>query len=240
LSAGTVHLYILAPDGHCIDSQHVATATKVDKLTAMLERTVDRLKTPAGKPLVTPACQCTAPKAGKDDLVLHLVARNVRRQGNEDVPARPKLGETRSAGWGSYPAENWIVLSKELWQRLLPGKVPGLGSSWELDRTAAARILNHVYPSTENNDIRTNRIDRQELKATVLSNKDGVLRCRLDGRLRMKHPFYHKDDGNFVDTRMVGILELDAEARRIRSLQLATQQAMYGRIAFGVAVQSVR
>ena len=46
LSAGTVHVYLLGPDGHPIDSQHVATATKIDKLTEMLERTVSRLKLP--------------------------------------------------------------------------------------------------------------------------------------------------------------------------------------------------
>ena len=32
-SAGTVHVYLLAPDGRALDSLHVATAYKVDKLT---------------------------------------------------------------------------------------------------------------------------------------------------------------------------------------------------------------
>jgi hypothetical protein len=62
LSTGTVHVYVVAPDGQPLDSQHVATATKVDQLIAMLERTVDRLKTPPGKALVPVSNQARKPK----------------------------------------------------------------------------------------------------------------------------------------------------------------------------------
>jgi hypothetical protein len=238
LSAGTVHVYILSSDGHPIDSQHVATATNVDKMIAMLERTVDRLKLKAGKPLVTPAKQAPAPEAGSDDLVLHLIARNVRRQGDQDVPHRPKLGETRSGNWGAYPAENWIILKKEEWKKLLPGGAAKPGGTWDPDPETAARLLKYFYPSTENNDLRTNRIDRQALRATVVSVKDGVVRARLDGFLKMKHPFYHKDDGNFVEAPLVGLMEFDVKHSRIRSFQLATDAATYRRLTFGVVVAS--
>src|SRR6516162_5062907 len=50
-SSGTVHVYIIAPDGSAFDSMHVAEATKVDKLTAMLESSIERLKVPAGEPI---------------------------------------------------------------------------------------------------------------------------------------------------------------------------------------------
>ncbi|HEV3021394.1 MAG TPA: hypothetical protein VGX76_02965, partial [Pirellulales bacterium] len=60
LSTGTVHVYILDPDGRPIDSQHVAVASKVEKLTEMLERTVEKLKLPEGQPLVKPATQSAA------------------------------------------------------------------------------------------------------------------------------------------------------------------------------------
>jgi len=231
-------VYIVSSDGHPIDSQHVATATNVDKLIAMLQRTVDRLKLKAGKPLVTPAKQASAPEAGADDLVLHLIARNVRRQGDQDVPHRPKLGETRSGNWGAYPAEDWIVLKKEESKKLLPVSAAKPGGTWEPDPETAARLLKYFYPSTENNDLRTNRIDRQTLRATVLSVKDGVVRARLDGFLKMKHPFYHKDDGNFVEAPLVGLIEFDAKHSRIRSFQLATDGATYGRMTFGVVVAS--
>src|SRR5215217_1581152 len=44
LSAGSVHAYILSPDGHPIDSLHVADAATGEKLLAMLRRTVQKLE----------------------------------------------------------------------------------------------------------------------------------------------------------------------------------------------------
>jgi hypothetical protein len=239
LSAGTVHVYLLTPDGQSIDSQHVATASKVDKLTEMLERAVARLKLPEGEPLVTPASQSKAPKAESDALVLHLVARTVTRKGNEDIVRPAKLGETRSVGWGAYPAENWIVLSKGEWSRLLPAEKVAPGMSWNLDREVVSKVLTHVYPSTENNNIASNKIEEQSLTARVIAEKDGIVRARLDGHLRMKHSFYHKEDGNFVDADLVGLLEF-APGQGIRSLQLVTSRATYGRTNFGVVIRNVR
>jgi hypothetical protein len=239
MSTGTVHVYLLGPDGHPIDSQHVATASKVEQLTAMLERNIEKLKTPEGKPLVRPTPQSAAPTAEAGALVLHLTARNMKRQGDEDVPARAVLGLTRSGNWGAYPAEDWIVLKRAEWAKLLPPGEVAAGTSWDLDREVAARVLTHFYPSTENNDVSTHRIDHQELKATVLSVRDGVAQARLDGRLKMKHPFYHRDDANVVEATVVGVMEFEPGKKTIKSLELVTDRATYGRINFGVAVRSL-
>ena len=99
-------------------------------------------------------------------------------------------------------------------------------------------MLTHFYPSTENNDVAKNHLDQQSLKGTVLAVEGGVVRARLDGRLTMKHPFYHRDDDNIVEAGIVGILEFEP-GKKIRSLQLATTTATYGRTAFGVVVRSV-
>lgn len=239
MSAGTVHVYITDPDGHAIDSQHVATASKVEQLTALLERTIARLKTPAGEPLVTPACQCTAPKADADALVLHLTARTLIRQGDEFVPVSRKLGETGSSGWGAYAAENWIVLNHDEWVRLLPASEVSVGTTWNMDKQALAKVLTYFYPSTENNEVAKNRIDEQTVKGAILSAQDGAVCARIDGRLRMKHTFYHKDDDNFVDATFVGIMDFDPSNKKIRSLQIVTDKASYGRTAFGVSVRSL-
>ena len=237
-SSGTVHVYILAPDGSLIDSLHVATASKVDQTLALLQRNLDKLKTAAGRALVAPAPQSACPKADAGCLVLHLTERDLRRQGGDLVPIRPRLGETRSGNWGAFAAEDWIVLTRTEWSKLLPDKATDIGASWELDRDVTARVLTHFYPSTENNNVSTNRIDEQSLRATVLSIREGVVRARLDGHLKMKHPFYHRDDDNFVDATIVGILEFEP-GKKIHSLELATLKAAYGRIAFGVVVRSV-
>jgi hypothetical protein len=238
MSAGSVHVYLLDEDGRPVGSQHVAEASKVDRLTALLEQTVARLQVPAGPPLVRPAPQSAAPKADPDALVLHLVARNVTRRGGEDVPHKSALGTTGSIGWGSYPVEDWIVLIRAESRRLIPTRPAGVGTTWEPDRDVMAKLLRHFYPSTENNDAAKNRIDRQELKATIVSVNGPTARARLDGTLRMKHPFYHKDDDYFVDATLLGFLDFDTSTGRVLDLQLATTEATYGRTRFGVAVRA--
>jgi hypothetical protein len=172
--------------------------------------------------------------------VLHLTARNLAPQGNDFVVPKVKLGETRSGNWGAYPGEDWIVLGRAECGKLLPAGDVKAGQTWEPDRETMAKLLLRFYPSSENNDVKTNRIEKQAVKATVLSVKDGVATARLDGTLRMKHPFYHKDDDNFVDATFLGVIEFDAAKGKVRSLHLATDRAVYGpRMHFGVAVRSV-
>jgi hypothetical protein len=223
LSTGTVHVYILTPDGgHPIDSLHVATAARPDRLIDLLERTVERLKPTGGEPLITPVPQSVHAEAGPDDLVLHLTARSLDGRG----------------AWGGIPAEDWIVLDRRQWSALLgPGPLE-LGRSWEVDRDVSARVLTHVYPATENNDVRKNHIERHELRATVVSTGAGVVRVRLDGALRMQHSFYHKDDGRVVEATLVGFLDVEPSSPTIRTFRLVTERATYGG-TFGVAVRSI-
>ena len=54
LSVGSVHAYILAPDGRLLDSLHTAQAANAGKLIAMLERNVRALGTQGGPPVAAP------------------------------------------------------------------------------------------------------------------------------------------------------------------------------------------
>src|SRR5262249_45493382 len=162
-------------------------------------------------------------KAEDGSLVLHLVSRHLRKQGNELIPARTVLGETRSIGWGAYPQENWIVLSRADCRKLLPKDAAAVGNSWEQEREDCARIRTYFYPSTENNDTSKNRMEQQSLKATILSVRDGVARARLEGRLRMKHPFYHKNDDKFVEATLTGFIDFEPGKKQIRKLRLVTE-----------------
>ena len=100
-------------------------------------------------------------------------------------------------------------------------------------------MLAHFYPVTENNDVTKNRIEEQQLTARVLSVSGGVARARLDGTLRMKHSFYHKEDGKTVAGAFSGTLDFEPATGKVRSLRLATRQASYGGGTFAVAVRSV-
>src|SRR6476659_3715523 len=61
LSVGTVHVYILDPDGHAADSAHVAEGAKTNVLLALLERNVARFHPKAGPPVSPPRPQAPRP-----------------------------------------------------------------------------------------------------------------------------------------------------------------------------------
>jgi hypothetical protein len=238
-STGTVHVYLMGPDGRAFNSMHVASAYKVERLVPMLQAAAEQYKLTAGRTLFPPGQQSRHPKCAADSLVLHLVARNVVKKGDDFVPTQTKLGETRSANWGSYPSEDWIVFSKEEAAQLLPRGDVSNGASWKVDAALASRFLAHFYPTTENNDVKKNKIQKQELMGTVVSVKDGVARAKLTGHLTMEHWFYHKADGNAVDTDLLGYLDFEAATGKVRSLRLITENATYNRRPFGVVLRSV-
>jgi hypothetical protein len=223
-SSGTVHVYLLDGDGRFLDSMHVAEASRPGKLLEMLGSAAEGQKVAGGKTIVAPACQSTRPKCGDDDLVLHLTARRAGR-----------------GSWGEFPSENWIVLDQGARKNFLPPDKAEEGASWDVGKEAAAKVLTYFYPQTENNDVSTNRIDDAALKATVVSVKDGVVRARLDGRVKMKHAFYpHKDDNNMVEASVVGYIDVDAARQRVRALRLVTDKATYARETFEVVARSER
>jgi hypothetical protein len=223
LSAGTVHVYIVRPDGRTIDSLHVATAAKSERLIEMLERDIHQLGTQAGKPLRKPAAQSTCPQCESGALALHLTARSLRPGG----------------AWGEFPVENWIVLRHDECTKLLPAGKMDVGTTWKVDDRIAEKLLLHFYPATENNDIAKNKILEKSLTGRVLSLQEGLARVRLDGELRMKHSFYHREDGNVVRATIVGLCDVEVASGKIRSVRMATHTASYGRGTFGVVVHSV-
>jgi hypothetical protein len=250
LSIGTVHAYVLTRDGEALDSLHVGEA-KPEQVIAMLERAIQTLKVAKGEPVVKPMPQSAAPPAAVDSLVLHLTARYLQPRnqpgGRKDidddyVPADPELGTARSGSWGALPSEDWIELKKAEWLKLLPAGPVRVDGSWDLDRAVASQLLTRFYPTTENNDLATNRIDEQALKATVVSIKDGIVRARIKGSLKMKHTFYPgREDTNFVQASLTGYLDFEPDRQRIHTLRLITDKASYGGESrrFGVAVRSI-
>src|SRR5262249_16788146 len=112
---------------------------------------------------------------------------------------------------------------------------------WDIAEAHAAQLLAHFYPSSENNDLSSHRLEQQSLRGRGLAIHDGGARARIDGRLRMKYQFYSKRGPyEVVEAKIVGLLEFDPEARRIKSFRLVTEDATLGDRPFGVAVRSVR
>lgn len=221
MSAGTVHVYALDAKGTVVGSLHVAEAAHEKKLLALLDKVIRDTGVTPGKTLVTPKPQSAAPDHEAGSLVLHLVARPVQA----------------GVSWDGT-SENWIVYTPEEARQWLPAGKPEVGHTHTVPPELSARLLTHFYPVTENNDPEKNELREQSLRVKVLDVKGGVVRCQVEGKLRMRHDFYHKPDGKEVVAGVVGALECEAATGRVRSLRLVSDDARYAGRLFGVAVRS--
>lgn len=227
MSAGSVCVYIVAPDGPVMDSKTVPDTKKV---FSMLEGAIEKLRLKEGPTLVAPRPQSAPPKAKAEagDLVLHLSAPY----------------EQRSGSWHEVPAETWIVLNKAEWSAFLPPENAQPGASWLVGAGVTAKLYSFFYPATEDtlgNQIDRNKIETQELKATLESVSGGVARARLEGRLKMRRPFYpnHPEQApGVVEAEIAGFMEFEP-GKDIRWLKLATVSATYAKWKFGVALRSL-
>lgn len=240
LSVGTVHGFVLGPDGRLRDTVHVALI-RPDTLAALLEKHVRALETRPGSPVAPVRAFTPPPSAPPGSLRLHLVARYLEKRGENDYALVTNAG----GNWSALPGEDWITLDPSEQAGLLAPKTAKIspGQTWDVDGNVAGRLFDHFYPPTENNDVSKNRRIEQRLRATLVGIANGRATVRLDGRLRMKHPFYHRADDNEVEADVAGYFTFDPARRQVRSLQLATERAVYGDAArkqpFGVAVRSV-
>lgn len=227
-SAGSVCVYLVNPDSTGIASMIVSTAASKDNLLKLLQDTVTKLKIPAGETLVPPACQAGPPKVEPKELLLHLVSR-VDHKGS----------------WGEFPAENWIVLKEAEWKAWLPAGAKA-NETYTISDKEAARVLTCFFPQTEictfakmmdPDGPYKHRIDKIALHGKVLGVKNGKLQVRLDGSVKIKHTFYpDRDDKNYAESTLVGVLEVDQKSGRVTRLALATTQGRYGSYGFSVAV----
>jgi hypothetical protein len=222
-SVGSVHVYLLSPDGEFIDSLHVAEAAKSKTLIALLEKTATDLKLNKGTPVVTLRPQSEVPACEKDCLALHLTARSLDGKG----------------AWSEFPVENWIVLSPAD-QREITGTEKHIGETWEIGTDTAKKLLTHFYPATENNDVSRNRFIEQKLTGTLVGKENGVARARLNGTFKMEHSFYHKPDGKIAEGSVIGYIEFSPKSGQITSFDLVTERASYAGGTFGIAVRAVR
>jgi hypothetical protein len=243
LPAGTVCVYLLSPELQPLDTAPLnkPEACNPERMTEKLLSVVRKLSVPKGNPVVRPKAQSVPKTNGEDAVLFHLTARYLEPAGKEFVPLNTTLtlGTPKAGNWGDLPSEAWVELDRAEWHRLLPVGEVRAGVSWELDKDASAKLLRHFFPPTENTDVENNRLDEQSLRAQIVSVENGVARALLEGRLKMKHPFYHRDDKNFVDATLMGYLEVDLKARRLRSFRLVTDHAKYGGQHFGVALQLI-
>ena len=208
LSVGTVHCFLLSPEGVVQDTIHVAQASPTRILT-MLEGVAKQLSLTPGKRLL-PARPLELPQAPARGQRLHVVARYLERKPDGT------LGLVTGAGgnWSALPGEDWPVFSATEMQALRRG-----------DRTVVEHLVTHFYPPTENNNLSTNVIESLEWKTQKLPRG----RVQMTGSLTLKHPFYSRDDNRRASATFMGYASE-------QTFELVTTGAEYGNLPFAVAV----
>ena len=216
MSTGSVHTWLLSPDGKLQNSQHVAEAATPGKLLAALEAMKAKYSAPAGPPLVVPASLSRPAKLAPGSVAVHITARRDGR-----------------GSWGEFPGENWPVFTAEEWRMLtaLPaGKNPG--DTWPLDAALTRRILNPFHPQTEDCSDK----DRNDLRTATLTaalGKGGTI--DLSGQVKLRRSFYpgRKDltecsaslEGFIRDGRLVLVALDDARFGKEKFFAAATGKA---------------
>ena len=210
---GDVFVYILSSDGHPINGLNPGGYIDIPIMIHRLEQTVRMLNLAPGEPVVNPVRGPAPPVCLPDSVVLHLAARGFR-----------------TGNWREFPGENWIVLTRSEWTRLLPAVAVQEGTSWNLDKDLTTKLLTGFYPPTEDpTSAERNRFDQESLTATLLSAQKGIARARIEGSLKMKRTFYpNHADNNFVNATVLGFMDFETDRPRIDMLKLVTTKATYG------------
>jgi hypothetical protein len=237
LSVGSVHAFVIAPDGSVRDSLHTVEAAKPDRLLAMLKRNATALQVIAGSPVVAPLPPSPPPCAA-GETQLYLVARYLTREGDRLVPIQSDSGD-----WTSLPSEEWLSLSPTDIRNLTGAAPIQTGSTWRVQTSTVNSILSHFYPPTENWEAEKNLIHESGLTATVSQTDGKTARITYAGALKMDHWFYHKPDDRVVEAQIAGYADMDARTGKLLQIRLATTKADYHGSAqslpFGVAVKTV-
>lgn len=231
---------VLSSQGRPLATLDTGNAARTRQLLAYLKPFVPEGRADASAPLIAPAPQSLRPPTGPDAVVLHLTSRYLERKGDAYAIPFVELGLSDNYHNKGIPAENWIVLERDQWSGLLSKDKVRVGSTWDVDPRVAAVLFRHMYPPSEENDIRLNRIDAGTLRATAVAATGGVVRARLDGTLKMKHPYLtEEDDNNFVTATLMGYVDFEPARPALRSLRLVTTSGTYARSDFGIALRLV-
>jgi len=222
MSVGSVHVYVLKPDGSVQGTLHVAKACeeKGAALEKLLRDAVAATKPKPGPPLVAPRKLMKRPENADDSLVLHITARGLEHK-----------------TWEGIPGENLAIFTPTEVRELLPPDTQP-GQSWKVPDPLAYRIFKSIRPQTEDayeEKEDRNRVESAALTGRVIAKENGRTRMKFEGTLRMKRSMYPgKPDDRRVDARLTGFAELNG--RQITEFNLVTDPATYAGGAFEAAV----
>ena len=223
LPHGTVHAWLLAPDGELKTSMHVMHAMKESVLQRMLTETVRDLKIKPGNTLFRPQSQLKWPEVSEEQLILHASSQYSDRDG-------PTGDDT-------------IVLDRNEWQEFLPPKASDVTvrQEWRIGEELAQKILVHIYPYAPDWDTNPEQIAQCELTAYILPAKDGQSgpQVIVRGFIRQQHNSQPGRDPLVVVAEIAGLVTPSSVVGGKPKILLTTGNAIYGARAFSSLIRSV-
>jgi len=225
LGLGDVHVYVIGPDRAAIAGMDIGSALDTGKQTAFLTGVVDRLHVAPGPPVFAPHPQAAAPEVEPGAPAIHLFSRKL-------IPERT---------WNEFPSENWIVLSRQEWEQVLPPAGTALHATWQIPQPVAVKLAQWVYPQTEEtHQENRSRVNLADFRMTLVEVQGPLGRARIDGKVQLTHSFYPgRPSNDTAASELVGFADFDLTARQVRRFRMVTRKAQYQDTPFGCALVSV-
>jgi hypothetical protein len=208
LSASTVQVYIIMPDGTLRTTLHVAKAIQGDNLRSLLAKTVEECvlePRPAGTrrpPQMRPRRRAEA----KDGVEFHVMARY--------------LGPRASSG----VAEAWIPVTAAECAQFVPRELRK-DLSWSLPAETTNKIYRQFFPPLPNYTPDRSRVEESSLTATVEAVDGDRALLRLRGTLHMKRSVTIQERDSDIRARTSGYALVNGKTRTLQELGLVTDDA---------------
>jgi len=224
LGAGDVHCYVVDADGKSIASLQVASATEPGKMEAFLKQMIAQLHPTPGPPVFAPHPQVPVPKVEPGAPAIHLVAR------------RPEHGS-----WAEFPSENWIVLSRDEWDRILPPQGAALKSTWQIPAPIAVKLAEWLYPQAEDATRKNrSRVDMADFRLTLVTLEGPLARARIEGRTNVFHSFpTFKISQDYATAELIGYADFDLAAHQVQRFRMVVKKGDYFGMPFECSLHSV-
>ena len=225
LGIGDVHVYVLGPNRQSLAGLDVGSAMDTAKEIAFLTALAEQEHVHAGAPPFKPQPRSVPPRVDFVSPAIHLTARKI----------------TEGRTWNEFPSENWILLTRQEWNQVLPPAGAGLRTTWAIPSVVAVKLAEWVYPQTEETH-RSNRskVELADLRLTIVTLQGSLCRARVEGKVSLIHSFYPgRPADDHATANLIGFADFDLGRQEVQRLRIVTQNAQYQGIPYSCSLVSV-
>jgi hypothetical protein len=211
LTAGTVCVYIIHPDGAVLGTLLVQKASKPENLVPFLKEIVEKEKPPArdAEPVRASAARKPIEPKGDGTVRLHVITRFEGGRKNYGL------------------SEDWIELTPEEWTAFLPASAAKPGTSWNVSEKVTEKLFRCFYPPGPNWDMRQSKVLKSELTATLSADSSKEAEVSLRGSVELSYPFAGKGTDGKVTAKLVGLVRGSPKEKTITSFTIVSEEAQH-------------